>query len=99
MLYTSMAALKPEEVLRTAEEMGMPITEEALKAALDKVELSEKEMENAAGGFNPYCDSSPYPNYDHDLEKVGHEEEPRKCLFRDYSLGYDICRCTGCGYV
>ncbi len=103
-LYTSLAALKPEEVLSTAAEMGLQLTEDELKAALKTAEVSEEDMENAAGGRMSgyshrlfYCPNG--PDNQHNWEKIGHEEVPETFLFWDYTNGYDICRCTYCGMI
>ncbi len=103
-LYTSLAVMKPEEVLSTAAKMGMQFTEDELKEALNKAEISEKDMEDAAGGRLSgsshrlfYCPNG--PDNEHKWEKVGHEEVPATFLFWDYTNGYDVCRCIYCGMI
>ncbi len=103
-LYTSFSVMKPAEVLKAAAEMGLPLTEDELKTALNQVEVSPEEMDKVAGGgFRSkgrnftYCPKG--PNNKHNLEKIGHEEVPETFLFWDYTNGYDICRCTYCGMI
>ncbi len=102
-LYTSFSVMKPAEVLKAAAEMGLPVTEDELKAALNQVEVSQEEMDKVAGGGFRSRGSSKYtycpngPGNEHKWEKIGHEEVPETFLFWDYTNGYDIMRCVYCG--
>ncbi len=104
-LQDRLAGMTPEERREVAREMGLDYTEEELTKALQTIEISEEEMEQAFGGYEmagrkkwrnkKICPES--PDQAHHWVLQGHKELPYSFLFWDFSFGFDVYVCTNCG--
>ena len=103
-------AMKPEELIPFAKEMGFDFTLDELKdVKKEDIELSPEELEAVAGGrygikeksHRDYIKSHCYgdPNGPlHNWVETGHEERPVLWgIFGDYTKGYNLYKCSLCG--